>query len=53
MSRMFECQLDGAVISGQDDDELVTNVERHLADAHPDLVSKVSREDILAQAKEA
>jgi hypothetical protein len=53
MAKEFECERDGVVIRGSDDDELAANVERHLAEAHPDLVGKVSREDIVAAAKEA
>jgi hypothetical protein len=53
MAKEFECERDEIAIRGADDDELVANVERHLAEAHPDLVGKVSREDIVAAAKEA
>jgi hypothetical protein len=53
MAKEFECERDGVVIRGPDDDELVASVERHIAEAHPDLVGRVSREDILAAAKEA
>ena len=53
MAREFECERDGIVIRGGDDDELVANVERHIVEAHPDLVGKVSREDIVAAAREA
>jgi hypothetical protein len=53
MAKEFECERDGVVIRGADDDELAANVERHIAEAHPDLVAQVSREDILAAAKEA
>jgi predicted small metal-binding protein len=53
MPKQFECEMDGVVISGADEDELVSNVERHITEAHPELVGKVSREDILAAAKEA
>jgi hypothetical protein len=53
MAKQFECERDGVVIRRADDDELVAKVERHIAEAHPDLVGKVSREDILAAAKEA
>lgn len=53
MSKEFECERDGVVIRGADDDELGANVERHIAEVHPDLVGKVAREDILAAAKEA
>jgi hypothetical protein len=38
---------------GEDDHTLVTNVERQVTEAHPDPVGKLSREDILAMAKEA
>jgi predicted small metal-binding protein len=53
MTKEFECERDGVVIRGDDNDELVANVERHVAESHPDLVGKVSREDILATAKDA
>ena len=53
MAKEFECERDGVVIRGADEDELAANVDRHIAEAHPDLVGKVSREDILAAAKEA
>jgi hypothetical protein len=53
MAKEFECERDGVVLRGADDDELVANVERHLAEAHPDLAGKVSRDDIAAAAREA
>jgi hypothetical protein len=53
MEKVFECERDRAVIRGEDDDELVANVDEHIAVAHPDLVGKVSREQIVANAKEA
>jgi hypothetical protein len=53
MAAVFTCERDGVVIRGKDDDELVGNVERHVATEHPDLVGKVSREDILAMSEEA
>jgi predicted small metal-binding protein len=53
MAKSFTCERDGVVIRGDTDDELVANVEVHIADEHPDLVGKVSREDIVAAAKEA
>jgi hypothetical protein len=42
----------GRVVEGADDDELWERAQAHLAEDHPDLVGKVSREDILAQAEE-
>jgi hypothetical protein len=53
MAKVFECERDGVVIRGEDDDELLANVQRHIADAHPDLVGKLSRDDFLAIAREA
>ena len=50
MAKAFLCEKDGVVIRGKDDEELVANAEQHIATAHPDLVGKVPREDILAGA---
>jgi hypothetical protein len=52
MAKVFECERDGVVIRAEDDEDLLEGVERHVADAHPDLVGKLSRDDILANAKE-
>lgn len=52
MAMEFECERDGAIIRGANQDRLAANVERHLAEAHPDLVGKVFRADILASARE-
>lgn len=52
MAKEFECERDGVVIRGAVDNELVASAERHLVEAHPDLVGKVSREDIVAASKE-
>jgi predicted small metal-binding protein len=40
----------GATVEAETDDELVTNVEQHISEKHPDLVGKYSREQILAMA---
>jgi hypothetical protein len=53
MTKVFECERDGVVIRGEDDDQLFANVERHVAEAHPDLVGQLSRDDVLATTKEA
>jgi hypothetical protein len=42
----------GVIVEGDDDDELWNNAQQHLSVDHPDLVGKVSRDDILAQAEE-
>jgi hypothetical protein len=50
-SKRINCVC-GKVVEGEDDDELWEKAQAHLAEDHPDLVGKVSREDILAQAEE-
>lgn len=42
----------GYLIEAEDEDELLDKVQEHLRVDHPELVGKVSREDILAQAEE-
>lgn len=40
----------GVTVEGETEDELVTNVEAHVASDHPDMVGKYSREQILEMA---
>jgi Protein of unknown function (DUF1059) len=40
----------GVDVSGESDDELVTNVEQHIESDHPDMVGSYSREQILGMA---
>lgn len=49
MTREFTCELDGFVMRGETDDELVAQVERHIAEAHPDLVGTLSRDQIVGK----
>ena len=42
----------GYAVKGEDDDELWRNAQAHMREDHPDLVGKVSRADLLAQAEE-
>jgi predicted small metal-binding protein len=42
----------GQVLEGDDADDLWRKAQDHIRTDHPDLVGKVSREDILAQAEE-
>jgi hypothetical protein len=51
MAKEFTCERDGLVMRGETDDELVAHVERHIAEGHADLVGKLSRDDILANAR--
>ena len=52
MTKVINCEC-GEVLRAEDDDELVQAVEGHVAEAHPDLVGKMTRDDILAMAEEA
>ena len=51
MAKTFFCEKDGTTLRGETDDELVANVDRHVAANHPDLIGKVPRELILADAR--
>jgi predicted small metal-binding protein len=42
----------GYVIKAEDDEELWQKAQDHMRSDHPDLVGKLTREDILAQAEE-
>jgi hypothetical protein len=52
MAKVINCE-DGVVIRGETDEELIANAQAHINQAHPDLVGKLSRDDILAMATEA
>jgi predicted small metal-binding protein len=50
MALVMTCEC-GAVVHAETEDELVASVERHLAEQHPHLVGRVSRDDIIAMAE--
>ena len=52
MAKVINCEC-GSVVRAGSDDELVEKVEQHVGQAHPELIGKMSREDILAMAVEA
>ena len=52
MSKVINCEC-GEVVRADSDDELVQKVESRVGEAHPELVGKMSRDDILAMAEEA
>ena len=52
MPKVINCEC-GEVIRADEDDELVAKVEQHVAQAHPELVGQMSRDDVLAMAEEA
>ena len=52
MAKLINCEC-GQVVRGGTDDELVAAAEAHIRADHPELVGKVSREDLLGMAEEA
>ena len=52
MAKLINCEC-GQVVRGDTDDELVANAEAHVNRDHPELVGKLSRDDILGMAEEA
>lgn len=52
MPKLINCEC-GQVVRGADDDELIRNVEDHINRNHPELVGKLSRDDLLGMAEEA
>jgi predicted small metal-binding protein len=51
MGKVINCEC-GEVIRAGDDQELVQKVERHVDASHPELVGKLSHDDILGMAEE-
>lgn len=51
MGKVINCEC-GETVRADNDDELVQKVERHVGEAHPDLVGKLSRDDVLGMAEE-
>ena len=51
MGKVINCEC-GEVVRAETDDELVEKVERHVAESHPELVGKMSRDDVLGMAEE-
>ncbi len=52
MAKLINCEC-GTVVRGADDDEVVANAEAHVGQDHPELVGKISRDDLLGMAEEA
>ena len=51
MSHVVNCEC-GRVVTAASEDEIVAKVERHVAEDHPELVGKLSRDDIVAMSEE-
>ena len=52
MTKVINCEC-GFRIEGDSDDELWTKAQEHIKTAHAEMVGKVTREEILAQAEPA
>jgi predicted small metal-binding protein len=50
MAWMITCEC-GAVARAESEDELVAVVERHVEEQHPEMVGRLSREQILGMAE--
>lgn len=51
MGKLINCEC-GQVVRGRNDDELVAAATEHVNREHPELVGKLTREDVLAMAEE-
>jgi predicted small metal-binding protein len=51
MAKVIDCPC-GYTVRGDSDDELLAEAHKHIEEAHPDQVGKVSDEDLLASAKD-
>jgi predicted small metal-binding protein len=52
MGMVINCEC-GEVVRADSEDELVAKVEQHVSAAHPELVGKMTRDDILGLAEES
>jgi hypothetical protein len=52
VAKLINCEC-GEVVRGETDDDLVAAATAHIDRDHPDLVGKLSRDDLLAMAEEA
>jgi hypothetical protein len=50
MAKLINCEC-GQVVRGETDDELVAAASAHIDANHPELVGKLSRDDILGMAE--
>ena len=51
MGKVINCEC-GHVVRGDTEDELIANAEAHVHRDHPDLVGKITRDDLLGMAEE-
>jgi hypothetical protein len=50
MTRVINCEC-GLVCQGETDEEVLAQAERHVQEDHPELVGRITREDLLAMAQ--
>jgi predicted small metal-binding protein len=50
MAWMMKCEC-GEVARAETDEELIAAVERHVKEQHPEMVGRLSREEILGMAE--
>ena len=50
MTMVMTCEC-GEISRAESEEDLIALVERHLAEQHPDLVGRLTREDILAMSE--
>jgi hypothetical protein len=51
MAKVINCD-DGVTVRGATDQELLANAREHIAEAHPDIVGKLSDEQLLGMSVE-
>lgn len=51
MAKVINCEC-GQVVRGETDNELIAAAEAHVNRDHPELVGKITRDDLLAMAEE-
>ena len=49
MAKLIKCSC-GKIVRGENDEELLANADEHIRTDHPDMVGKISHEDLLAMA---
>jgi predicted small metal-binding protein len=51
MAKQITCEC-GKVVRGATDDEVVATAEAHIASDHPELVGKITRDDLVSWIEE-
>ena len=51
VAKVIHCEC-GYDVRGEDDQQLLDRAEQHVQQSHPDLVGKLTRDDLLEMAEE-